>query len=405
MWLRGGQYYDVQAEWFVAGDIRVEDARIKEIGRAPTGTLERIDLDGAFLLPGFFDCHVHLCVDTRSPDANNPWRDALPGTIAIFAAEAARKTLLCGITTARDVGGWDYHEIAVREAIDAGWIPGPRLFCAGRILTITSSTTPYYVGMYEEADGPDAVRHAARKQLARGANFIKLLATGAITSTKYERADAIQYRRDEIAAAVEIARDNFTYVAAHAHALEGIRNAVACGCRTIEHGSFADEAAYREMAAADCWLVPTLCVGPAMFRDAAFSSRVPPHIRERYQEVHKTRAQNMAIARTCGVKIAMGTDVGTPGNHAGDNMQELDVMVNEAKFSPREAIRSATLEAARMMRLDKDLGTIEPGKIADVIAVAGDPLDDISAMRRVFFVMKEGRVYRNDRAPLPELVE
>jgi imidazolonepropionase-like amidohydrolase len=259
--------------------------------------------------------------------------------------------------------------------------------------------------MYEEADGPDAVRHAARQQLARGANFIKLLATGAITSTKYERADAIQYRREEIAAAVEIAGDNFTYVAAHAHALEGIRNAVASGCRTIEHGSFADEAVFRQMAAADCWLVPTLCTGPAMFRDAAFSSRVPPHIRERYQEVQKSRTQSMAIARACGVKIAMGTDVGTPGNHAGDNMQELEVMVNEAKFSPRAAISAATMEAARMMRLEKELGAIEPGKIADVIAVPGDPLDDIASMRRVFFVMKEGRVYRNDRAPLTEIVE
>jgi imidazolonepropionase-like amidohydrolase len=400
MWLKGGQYYDVHAERFVAGDILIEDTRVKEIGHAPTRTPESIDLDGAFLLPGFFDCHVHLCVDTGSPDSNNPWRDALPGTIAIFAAQAARKTLMCGITTARDVGGWDYHEIAVREAIDAGWIPGPRLSCSGRILTITSSTTPYYIGMYEEADGPDAVRHAVRKQLAHGANFIKLLATGAVTSTKYERADAIQYRRDEIAAAVEIARDNFTYVAAHAHALEGIRNAVACGCRTIEHGSFADEEVFREMAAADCWLVPTLCTGPAMFRDSAFSSRVPPHIRERYQEWQKTRNGNMAIARKCGVKVAMGTDVGTPGNHAGDNMQELEVMVSEAKFPPQEAIRSATIEAARMMRLDKDLGTIEPGKLADVIAVPSNPLGDISSMRRVFFVMKEGRVYRNDRVPL-----
>ena len=401
MWLKGGQYYDVHAERFVAGDILIEDTRIKEIGHAPKGTPENIDLDGAFLLPGFFDCHVHLCVDTRSPDSNNPWRDALPGTIAIFAAQAARKTLMCGITTARDVGGWDYHEIAVREAIEAGWIPGPRLSCSGRILTITSSTTPYYVGMYEEADGPDAVRHAARKQLAHGANFIKLLATGAVTSTKYERADAIQYRRDEIAAAVEIARDNFTYVAAHAHALEGIRNAVECGCRTIEHGSFADEEVFRQMAGADCWLVPTLCTGPAMFRDPAFFSRVPTHIRERYQVWQTSRTRNMAIARRCGVKIAMGTDVGTPGNHAGDNMQELEVMVSEAKFSPQEAIRSATIEAARMMRVDKDLGTIEPGKLADIIAVPSNPLGDISSMRRVFFVMKDGRVYRNDRVPLP----
>ena len=154
---------------------------------------------GAFLLPGFFDCHVHICVPTDASDPSRLWTNALPGEIAIYAARAARRLLMCGITTAREVGGWDYHEIAVRESIGQGLIEGPRLYCAGKILTITSSTTPYYRGMYEEADGAEEVKKAARKQLAQGADLIKILATGAITSTKYEKAEAIQYRPEEIA--------------------------------------------------------------------------------------------------------------------------------------------------------------------------------------------------------------
>jgi imidazolonepropionase-like amidohydrolase len=396
MWLTNGRIYDVPKGTFRSGDLLVENGRIVEIGKAPQSA-ERLPLDGAFLLPGFFDCHVHICVDTYSPDPNNPWARALPGTIVLFAAEAARKMLMCGITSAREVGGWDYHEIAVREAINARQIPGPRLFCAGKILTITSSTTPYYIGMYDECDGPAEVRKAARRQLAMGADLIKLLVTGAVTSTKYERYDAIQLRPHEIKAAVEIAADNYKHVAAHAHALEGIRNAVECGCRTVEHGSYGDEDVFRLMAARDCWLVPTMCITNAMFADPSFAARVPAHISDRYREIHKTRVEMLKTARRCGAKIAMGTDVGTPGNHAGDNMQELEVMVGECGFSPKEAIWSATMEAARMMQLEKDLGSLDAGKIADIIALKDNPLDDISALRRLFFVMKDGHVFRNDR--------
>ncbi|MEA2782501.1 MAG: hypothetical protein QOK29_4045 [Rhodospirillaceae bacterium] len=403
MWLRNGQIYDNATRSFRSGDLEIRGDRIASAGgRAPRGE-DAIDMAGAFLLPGFFDCHVHICVPTDSADPSSLWKNALPGEIAIYAARAARRMLMCGITTARDVGGWDYHEIAVREAIGRGLIEGPRLFCSGRILTITSSTTPYYRGMYEEADGAEAVKRAARLQLAAGADFIKLLATGAITSTKYEKADAIQYRAEEIAAAVAIASDNLTYVAAHAHADEGIRNAVEAGCRSIEHGSFGDEATYRLMAERGTFLVPTLCTTPAMFGDAAFAARVPAHIRSRYEEVHATRVRNMKLARHCRVPMAMGTDAGTPGNHCGDNMQEVEVMVNEAGLSPAEAIEAATLSAARMMSLDSDLGSLAEGKLADVIATRNNPLEDISSLRTIDFVMKAGRVYKKDGAPVPFL--
>ena len=397
MWLTGAQVYDVHSGSFSHADVCVENARITKLGKAPSKDTDTIDLGGAYLLPGFVDCHVHICVNTETGDPNNPWRDALPGTVALWAARAAKRMLHCGITTARDVGGWDYHEIAVREAINAGWIEGPRLFCAGRILTQTTSSTPYFVGMYEECDGADAVRAGARKQLANGADLVKVMASGAMTSTKYERADAIQYRRDEIRAAVEIAEDNYTHVAAHAHATEAIRNAVECGCRSVEHGTYGNEEVYGLMKKHGTYLVPTICVSSAMLNDQRVSAAMPKHIHDRYTGLRALRIANIRLAREVGVKIAMGTDVGTPGNHAGDNMQEPVMMVNDCGLSPAEAIHASTWNPASMLGREADFGSIGGGKLADIIAVSANPLDGIEALHGVFFVMKDGEVCRNDR--------
>lgn len=398
-WLVNGSLVDVLTGHIERSNIHVDAGRVVAISTSLPAKTDgpMIDMAGAYLLPGFFDCHVHICVDTHNPNVAEGWGNTMPGTIAIYAAQAARRMLMAGITTVREVGGWDYDEITVRDAINAGWIEGPRMHCAGRILTQTSSSTPYWRGMYEEADGPDAVRKAARQQLARGTNFIKLLATGAITSSAQEDANAIQYRFEEIRAAVEIAEDNNTYVAAHAHASAGIRNAVNAGCHSIEHTIFGDESVYRLMADRGTYLVPTVCISPAMFRDPAFAAAVPPHIQKRYAEIHEIHTANISLARRLGVRIAMGTDAGTPGNHCGDNMQELEVMVRKAGFSALEAIQAATTGAAVMMRLDKDLGTLEPGKIADVIATDSNLLDDVGALRNVNFVMRDGVVVKNIR--------
>lgn len=396
-WLVNCNLIDVRSGHIGKTHIHVENGRITEVSTRPPTNREDsvVDLGGAFVLPGFFDCHVHICVDTYNPDTTQGWANELPGTIAIYAAKAAERLLMAGITTARELGGWDYHEIAVREAIRKGWIKGPRLYCAGRILTITSSTTAYYPGMYEEADGADAVRKAARKQFAHGAQFIKLLATGAVTSTEYESPLAVQYRRDEITAAVEIAANNLTYVAAHAHSPDGIRNAVECGCRTVEHTVYGNEEVYRLMAERGTYLIPTLCVSQAMFSDPRFAEKVPQHLRERYDEMKVTHVANIRLAKRLGVKIAMGSDAGTPGNHCGNSMQELEVMVKDGGFSTLEAIQAATVNAADMMRLSEKLGTVEPGKIADLIALTTNPLDDISALRSVQFVMKDAQVAKN----------
>ena len=396
MWLKHAQVYDIHQNKFNFTDIKVENNIISTLGDCPASASETINLKGAFLLPGFIDCHVHICLNTRDPNPNNPQRDLLPGTIALWAAEAAKRMLHCGITSAREVGGWDYHEIAVREAIEDGLISGSRLFCAGRILTQTSSSTPFYKGMYEECDGPDEVRKAARKQLAMGADLIKVLATGALTSTKYERGDAIQLRPDEIQAAVEIASDNFTHVAAHAHATEGIRNATMCGCRSVEHGTYGNEEVYALMKEHNTFLVPTICVSSAIFSDPKIAENMPKHIYDRYTSLKEMRIANISLAHKMGVKIAMGTDVGTPGNHAGDNMQEPIMMVKNCGMSPAECIYASTMNPASLLNRQDDMGSIEEGKIADLIAVPESPLENIDTLNEVFFVMKDGTVERND---------
>jgi imidazolonepropionase-like amidohydrolase len=400
-WLVNAKLIDISSGRIEQRHIHIDGGRIQAICvERPTkvqGDVDVVDLAGAYLLPGFFDCHVHICANTHNANISEGWANALPGTIALYAAQAARRLLMAGITTARDVGGWDYHEIAVREAIRAGWVEGPRLHCAGKILSITSSTTPYYRGMYAEADGAAAVRKAARQQLAQGADFIKVLATGSVTSTAYESPQATQFRLDEIRAAVEIAADNFTYVAAHAHAVAGIRNAVEAGCRSIEHTVYGDESAYRLMKERGAYLVPTVCAMPALFQDPVIAAGVPEHIRSRYRDLHTLHVENISLARRIGVRIAMGSDAGTPGNHCGESMQELEVMVKKCGFTTLEAIQAATINAATMMRVDRELGSVEPGKLADLIAMRGNPLDDIAALRSVAFVMKDGRIARHER--------
>ena len=397
-WLRGGNVYDVTAGAYHRADIRMEAGRIAAFAESskPADDDHVIDVAGAYLLPGLIDCHVHLCVPTETTDPDNPWRGRLPGEIAIYAAEAAKRTLLGGVTTARDVGGWDYHEIAVRKAINRGQIMGPRLFCAGRLLSITTATTPYFPGMYETADGPDEVRRAARKQLAQGADLIKVMATGALTSSEYEDARAIQYTLEELQAAVAIAEENFKHCAAHAHAASGIKNAALAGCRSVEHGSFGDEEVYGLMAEKGTYLVPTTCVTSAMLADNAVAASLTPHIKERYIEFDDIHLKNMDLAKRLGVPVAMGTDAGTPGNHHGDNAQELVKMVEGAGFTAHEAVHAATLGAATMLRREADLGSLDAGKFADVIGFAEDPLADMTAIRDVRLVMKGGEVPRNN---------
>jgi imidazolonepropionase-like amidohydrolase len=397
-WVRGGQVYDVHDAVYRRRDIEMADGRVARLvdqGR-PLADDTVIDVDGAWLWPGLIDMHVHITLPTEAANPDNPWRGRLPGEIAIYAAKAAERTLMGGITTAREVGGWDYHEIAVRSAINRGLIKGPRLFCAGRLLSITTATAAYYPGMYEVADGPEAVRAAARKQLAHGADFIKVMATGAITSSEYEDARAIQYTLDELKAAVAVATENYKYVVAHAHACAGIRNAALAGCRSVEHGSFGDEDAYSLMAERGTYLVPTLCVVSAMLADNEVSAGLPAHIHRRYIDFDDIHVANAALARRTGVTIAMGTDAGTPGNHHGDNTQELVSIVRRSGMTAHEAVVASTMSAARALGRETDLGSLDVGKFADLVGFREDPIAAIERVRDVRLVVKSGEVMRDD---------
>ena len=394
-WLVGGQVYDVEQGSFRAADIGVEHGRIRTIrtgARREAGD-EVVDAAGMWLLPGLIDCHVHLTLPT---DAGDPAASATrsDAAVALYAAAAAQRTLLAGITTVRDVGGWNYVEMAVRDAIRAGTCIGPRLFLAGRLLSITTSTADYYPGMYEVADGADAVRAAARRQLAKGADLIKVMATGAMLSSETEDSRAIQFTLDELRAAVEIAHDNHKHVAAHAHALAGIHNAVDAGVDSIEHCTFADDDVLRKMAAAGTALVPTLCAGDLLFRDPDAVASMPPHLLERMTDFNDVHLAVIRRAHELGVTIAMGTDAGTPGNHHGLNAQECVLLHRDAGLSAADSIRTATINAARLLRQADNLGSLDEGKHADIIGVREHPLDDIEALGRVAMVMAAGNVVR-----------
>jgi imidazolonepropionase-like amidohydrolase len=395
-WLVGGQVFDVGTAEFARADIGIDDDRIVTIGRAtPAQDDDVIELDGAWLLPGLIDCHVHL---TQPTDAGDPAHASArsDAAVALFTAEAVARTVRAGITTVRDVGGWNYVEMDVRAAVRAGQIPGPRMFLAGKLLSITTATVDYYPGMYEVADGADAVRLAARRQLAHGADLIKVMATGALLSSESEDAQAIQFTLEELRAAVEIAHDNHKHVAAHCHALAGIHNAVDAGADSIEHCTFADDAVLAKMAERGTALVPTICAGELLFRDEAVVEAMPEHLRRRMAAFNDVHAAAVRRAHELDVTIAMGTDAGTPGNHHGLNAHECVFLVEQCGLSPAESIRTATVNAARLLRRQDELGVLAEGAYADVIALDGNPLDDITRLTRVPTVIAAGRVVRND---------
>ena len=251
--------------------------------------------------------------------------------------------------------------------------------------------------MYEVADGPDEVRRAVRRQLAHGADLIKVMATGAMLSSETEDARAIQYGLDELRAAVEVAHDSFKPVAAHAHALQGILNAVEAGVDSIEHCTFADDDALARIARAGTFVVPTICAGELLFRDQAIVDAMPAHLRQRMAEFNDLHLATIRRAHEVGARIAMGTDAGTPGNHHGLNAHECVLMSTRCGLSPAESIRTATANAAALLRREGDLGRLAVGAYADVIACASDPFEDIEELTRLTFVMKGGQVARDDR--------
>jgi imidazolonepropionase-like amidohydrolase len=386
--------------------IVIEAGTIQAVGpglRVPAGA-RVIDLGDATLLPGFIDAHVHL-----TGESSDDWyRAALEGlrrTVAekaIRATEYARRTLVAGFTTVRNVGADDYIDVGLRNGINAGVIPGPRMLVSTSALGARgghcdATGFPYLLfgkepGMAEGiASGADAFRDAVRFEVKYGADVLKVCATGGVLSLSDE-VDTPQLTQAEMDAIVDEAHRLRKKTAAHAHGAEGAKVAIRAGIDSIEHGSFLDEEALRLMKERGTYFVPTLMAGE--YAGGRKSARTyPPEIAAKARAAVEARSGAFRNALRMGVKIAFGTDSAVSPH--GRNAEEFALLV-EHGMSPAAALRTATSVAAALLGLDKRAGTLEPGKDADVVAVPGDVLADIRATERVSFVMREGKVYRND---------
>jgi imidazolonepropionase-like amidohydrolase len=353
-----------------------------------------VDLGGRTLLPGLIDAHVHLSSDvSRSPGFGPPppakGELPRPRELGYFVlANAARALLRAGITTVRDVGSYDDEALLVREAIRLGLLDGPRVLSCGRILSATAPGGRVFGTMYREADGPDELRKAVREQLRRGADFVKVMATGA-RSVVAEDPEPAQLTRPELRAVVEEAHRMGVRVAAHAEGLGGARLAIEEGVDTIEHGlSLHREPALLErMAERGMVLVPTL----STFHDLAerFAAEFAPVLVAQAKRQLEEAYRTLAAARAAGVVLAMGHDSGPPGEDA----MELVHMV-EGGLAPLAAIATATSGAAQALGLQGEVGAVAPGKVADLVVVDGDPLADIRVLTdraSIWLVIQAGR--------------
>lgn len=360
-----------------------------------------IDLRDATLMPGLMDMHVHIS-SQQSGAAGYAERFYLnPADVALRATTYARKTLMAGFTTVRDCGAGDKLNLAIRDAVAKGWIDGPRVIAAGSVTT-TGGHGDSTNGLASElqallaprlpgtANGADEMRAAVRQRYKDGADFIKVAATGGVLSLA-KSGQAPLFTEAELAALVETARDYGLVVAAHAHGTEGMLRAVRAGVRSIEHGTYMTDEVMAAMKERGTYYVPTISAGRFVAEKSKVDGYFPEIVRPKAATIGPLIQETFGRAYAAGVKIAFGTDQGV-GPH-GDNGLEFVYMV-EAGMPPMAAIKSATIEAARLIDMEDQLGTVEPGKLADLVAVSGDPIADIRRMTDVRFVMKGGRIYK-----------
>jgi imidazolonepropionase-like amidohydrolase len=368
----------------------VDERRIAAVlgDRAPReGTV--LDLGGLTLLPGLINCHVHVCLSGEADPARTLTEESYAATV-VSAVVRARRTVEAGVTTVRDLGGREYAEIAVRDAVRAGVIPGPRLLCAGRAVCMTGGHGWRLLG--RQADGADELRKAVREQLRAGADVIKLVATGGVMTPGVDPR-AAQLTLDELRAGVQEAHRARRRVAAHAMADEGIAWCLDAGIDTIEHGVFLTEALAARMAQQGTALVPTL-IAPHAIVEGGVSGGIPEFAVKKSIVLRDRHLESFRLALHSGVAIAAGTDAGTPLNPHGSIVPELALMVG-AGMSPLEAVRSATSVAARVLGLDAETGCIAPGFAADLIAVDGDPSTDVKALDAIRLIIADGRTVVN----------
>jgi imidazolonepropionase-like amidohydrolase len=383
--------------------IFVQDGRVLRIepGFAAPAGATLVDLRDRFVLPGLIDSHVHLDSDAGGNAALLEGLTTSDAAKTVQTIVNARKTLLAGFTTVRNLGDGSGATLAVRDAAARGEVDAPRIVDAGRSISTTSGHMDATLSLEESlhgavdqsnlCDGPDACRRTVRLQVRRGADVIKIATTGGVNS-RIGAGLGAQMFPDETKAIVDTARLYGKKVAVHAHGADGVNMALAAGASSIEHGTMLDDESIRLFRRSGAYLVPTLStVNGYLERLAANPNAYPPDVLPKVRWRISITGENVRKAYPAGVRIAFGTDAGVSKH--GRNADEFELMVRHG-MPPAEAIRAATLNAADLLGLGSEIGSIEPGKRADIIAVTGDPLSDVTVLKQVGFVMKDGRVVK-----------
>jgi imidazolonepropionase-like amidohydrolase len=408
--LKAARLFDGKADALITpGLVVVTDGKITGVGSGaaiPAGA-EVLDLGDATLLPGFIDAHTHL-TSMYSDDYKQAALDVLQKTIAEQALDStlnARVTLMAGITTARDVGSSDYLDVGLRNAINDGVVPGPRMLVCVHAIGATGGhcdETGYRAGVFGKETGPevgvingaDQARYAVRLAHKYGATIIKTCATGGVLSLA-DAVDTPQLTQEELNALVDEAHALKLKTAAHAHGAEGAKRAIRAGIDSIEHGTFLDDEALDMMKQRGTFYVPTLMAPQGLLEQINKGLYIPPPILVKAQAAIASVHQTFQKALAKGVKIGMGTDAGVYPH--GRNTEEFHQMV-DLGMKPIAALKAGTSVDAELLGLADKIGTLEAGKLADVVAVPGDPVENIRQTEHVFFVMKEGVIYKNERA-------
>lgn len=373
--------------------VTIEDGVVASVEPRRPGQAVTYDLGDVTLLPGLVDCHTHLV----GGEENTPDQD-LRETAARAAIEGvanARKTLLAGFTTVRDLGSRDFADVALRDAIAAGRVPGPRMLVAVKSLSATGghgdiNTIPDDIEVHRYsavADGPEQIRKKVRENVKRGADWIKVLATGGVGSKGTDPRQA-DYTEEELRAAVATAKEKGRDVAAHAHGTEGILRATRAGVRSIEHASMLTDEAIALLKANGTFIVPNPITNVTMLARGA-AGGFQDYQLAKSKEVLGLKMESLRKAIRAGVLVAYGSDSGVQAH--GENGKQLAIYV-EAGMTPLQALQSATLVAARLLRMESRIGRVAKGFVGDLVAVRGNPLADVAVVASPVFVMKDGRV-------------